>query len=224
MLAESSDDVFLIGIKVTSDDLPAPLNFVNDYNDIFRSVALAGSPTLTIASGLATFSIAQPLANAGQRVTFTRAGESETAFFSESLDGDPAGSLRIVASLDDATPPADISGAAITRIDDDLLAFPFSVQLPDETEQANQVVSLQIDNVNRLITESLRQLTQPPSLEMIVFREETPDTIEAGPFFFLMKHYVYDPLVVTCDLTYENIVTLSYPKDARTPAAYPGLF
>ena len=104
------------------------------------------------------------------------------------------------------------------------IAFPFQINLPDQTDQQMPQVTLVIDNVDRSIGQQVRTLTSPPTITLEVVLASTPDTVEAGPFVFTAFSAQYDATTVSFTLSYEAIMDDPANKWTLTPAIAPGAF
>jgi len=103
-------------------------------------------------------------------------------------------------------------------------AFPFTLVLPDEREDAPPRMRLVIDNVDRTIVQSLRSLTSPPTIQLDVVVASQPNTLEASFPGFTLRQSNYDQLVVEGDLTLEEIVLEPFPEGAFTPQDFAGIY
>jgi hypothetical protein len=103
-------------------------------------------------------------------------------------------------------------------------AFPFQVQMPDESDDTMPFVTLRIDNVDQQIVTALRQLTSAPTVTLSVVLASDPDTVEAGPFTFSLAQATYDANAVAATLTYEDVLSEPIPGDKFTPNNFPGVF
>ena len=114
----------------------------------------------------------------------------------------------------------------ITFDGDVYTAYPFLIDLPADTGEEISRVTLTIDNVDRQIVETIRELTTAPSVDLEVLHQPYGGsaTKEAGPFSFTLKDSVYDVLVVTGTLSYEDILDEPFPGDTFSPPDFPGLF
>ena len=107
------------------------------------------------------------------------------------------------------------------------IAFPFQIDLPADKEDEISRVKLIIDNVDRQIVQTIRNLTTAPtvSLEILFYNMETSTgNVEAGPFNFTLKSAIFDVLAIEGDLSYENILDEPFPADTFTPNNFPGLY
>lgn len=102
--------------------------------------------------------------------------------------------------------------------------WPFRIALPMEADDQIPTVQLQIDNVDRRILEGIRMLTSPPTITLQVVLASTPNTVEAGPFSMTLRNVEYDALVISGNLTYEDVLNEPWPQFRFTPNYYPGAF
>lgn len=107
------------------------------------------------------------------------------------------------------------------------LACPFQVDAPADSAEAPPQVQLSIQNVDRRIVQAVRSI--PPgagemAVTMAVVTERFPDTVEFGPFHFTMKSATYNRLVVTGELSFENILSEPASWARFTPNDHPGMF
>ena len=107
------------------------------------------------------------------------------------------------------------------------LACPFQIDLPSESASELPRVQLTNDNVDRRIVEGVRSIPHGAgalTVTMELVTEGLPDTVEAGPFDFLMKRATYNRLVVVGEIAFEDILNLSHPSGKFTPNDHPGMF
>lgn len=104
------------------------------------------------------------------------------------------------------------------------IAFPFEITLPSEDGETISDIQLTISNVDRIITETIRNMASVATITASVILASSPDDVEAGPFTMSMKEVTYNALSVTGSLRWENTLDLSYPGYTFTPSGFPGLF
>lgn len=104
------------------------------------------------------------------------------------------------------------------------VAYPFEVDLPGDSAETVQRVTLRIDNVDRAIVSALRAVAEPATVTLEVVRRDDPDEVEAGPFVLSLVEAGYDALAVEGELVYEDVLNAAFPGDTYNPADYPGLF
>jgi len=104
------------------------------------------------------------------------------------------------------------------------VAFPFNITLPEEGSDSPPQVTLSICNVDRSITNALRSIATRMSVTLEVVLSESVSTVEAGPFTMKMVNVTYDALTISGTLTYDSILSESFPKNRMDVTLFPGLF
>jgi hypothetical protein len=122
--------------------------------------------------------------------------------------------------------PIRVSSDAVDTVSrgNTFLAFPFQLSLPDDTDDRPPRARLTIDNVDRTIVQTLRQISSAPTVLIEVVRGADPNTVEAAFPDFELSNASYDVLTVQGDLTLESFLREPYPAARFTPAGFPGLF
>lgn len=103
-------------------------------------------------------------------------------------------------------------------------AFPFRVDLPQDSPDELPSVTLQIDNVSRDIAAAIRTITGKPSATLSVVLASSPDTIEVGPLPCSITNIDVTGTLITAHMGGEDMLNTRYPKDSITPQTFPGLF
>ncbi len=106
----------------------------------------------------------------------------------------------------------------------EFIAFPFHLNLPSEDEDRPQRAKLVIDNIDRLIVKTIRELSTPPNVLIEIIRAEDPDVVEASFPDFSFTNIRYDANIVEGDLTIESFVSEPYPFGTFNPSYFPGIF
>lgn len=104
------------------------------------------------------------------------------------------------------------------------LPWPFSVELPSETDESFPGASLRISVVDRDILTQLRALGSPPTVTIEVIRASAPDTVVAGPWSLDVASAEIGPLEAVLALSHEPILEEPYPGLTYTPEDFPALF
>lgn len=133
--------------------------------------------------------------------------------------GTDAFESRFVNNMTDITGPA---GQTYT-------AYPFMVSLPQDREDRPPEVTLTIDNigsVGRALGQTIAEMTEPApiNVDLSVILSDTPTTLEAGPFTFIVRQITYDAMVLSGALTYEAIFDEAFPCHTMTPHFFPGIY
>lgn len=112
---------------------------------------------------------------------------------------------------------------AITSNGNQYLASAFTLRLPDDV-QGLSYVELEIDNVDRVIVDTIRALATPPSVALSVVLADTPDSIEFGPHQMTVSDVDYNASTVKGTLIYEDLLNEPFPGRSFDKSRYPGLF
>lgn len=102
--------------------------------------------------------------------------------------------------------------------------FPFTLTLPSDEDEGPQNMTVQMDNVKRDITQTLRGLTSPPTVKTELILIDSPDVVEAVWPDFLLTQATYDASTIKGTLTVETLVREPFPALCFTPSYFPGLF
>ena len=104
------------------------------------------------------------------------------------------------------------------------IAFPFQISLPPSSKDQPPKMQLTIDNVDRQIVQTIREIQSAPSITVEVVLASTPDTVEVTLPDFILLNASYDRLTVQGDLVLELLEREPFPADTYNPANFPGLF
>ena len=104
------------------------------------------------------------------------------------------------------------------------IAFPFELNLPDDQENAAPRARLKIDNVDRTIVKTLREITSPANVLIEVVRAADADIVEAKFLNFKLVNVTYNAKTVEGDLTIEDFTSEPYPANSFSPSLFPALF
>lgn len=104
------------------------------------------------------------------------------------------------------------------------IAYPFDLTLPDDDEGRAPRARLVIDNVDRQIVATLRNLATSPVLTLEIVRAAAPDLVEAVFHDFRLRNVRYDSHVIEADLTIEDFTAEPYPAGSFCPSLFPGIF
>jgi hypothetical protein len=107
---------------------------------------------------------------------------------------------------------------------DDYIFLPVRIKLPDDTEDGAGMMKLEIDNIHRSYTESIRSIFTPVSCQVDIVMDNDLDTIEASWPEFLLTSITYDAFVITGTLILETLMTEPFPSGTFIPSHFPGVF
>jgi len=104
------------------------------------------------------------------------------------------------------------------------IAFPFQISLPPRSQDQPPKMQLTIDNVDRQIVQTIREIQSAPTIKVEIVLASTPDTVEAIFPDFILLNAQYDRLTVQGDLVIEMLEREPFPADTYNPSDFPGLF
>lgn len=114
---------------------------------------------------------------------------------------------------------------AIVKSDGTYQPFPFSIILPNDTDDQVPQMQVQFDNIDEMITDAVRTVTGRPTCSFEVVLASSPNTVEAGPYNFSIMSAQYDAKIVTCTLGFEeDILNQAVPCGIYNPGNSPGLY
>ncbi len=95
----------------------------------------------------------------------------------------------------------------------------------DADSDATAPARLTIDNVDRAIITSLRNIgTTPAGLLIEIVTSNTPDTVEFSSGNLTLRNVEGDAVSVTGELGCEEILAEGFPGDSVSPLTVPGVF
>lgn len=106
----------------------------------------------------------------------------------------------------------------------DYIAYPFKVKLPEERTDAAPLARLTIANVDRQITQAIRQIATPISCDISLIRISDLDVVEVTLPTFQLRNVEGDFLQISGDLVLDDLTKEPFPQRTFTPAEYPGVF
>lgn len=106
------------------------------------------------------------------------------------------------------------------------IAFPFRFDPPDETEDGIANARLTICNVDRVIGETIRNLSSRPTVRAVAAFYYTEGTFEFEPIAsweFAIANVIYNKSTVSGTLIYEDRLSVNVPVLHFTPFLFPGV-
>jgi len=102
--------------------------------------------------------------------------------------------------------------------------YPFEIIEPIEDGETMPRAQLTIDNVDRLLIQSIRTLQDPLRVDIELVMVSEPDVPQIRYQALRLKAVTWDELSIRGDLVYEDLFGLAYPAESFYPQEYPGLF
>lgn len=149
--------------------------------------------------------------------------------FREAINGQETGEVFIALLTidhDDLATPIRICGDAQDTVSrgNVFTAFPFQLTLPGEPESGPPTMRIIIDNVERTLVETIRNISTPPEVTIEVVLASAPDTVELSWFNYEMTTVEYNAFTITATLSIRTFDTEPFPGVRYLPSTHPGLF
>ncbi len=100
----------------------------------------------------------------------------------------------------------------------------FTANIPSQEESAVQDTSISISGINRQVVTAIRSITESPDVRMFIIREDTPDTVEVGPWQFKLRDVSYTVDAVTGTLKHEYTLRYNISTITISNQNFPGLY
>lgn len=100
----------------------------------------------------------------------------------------------------------------------------FGLLPPQETAERLPTSSMWVDNVDRSLTAAIRSITTTAQVTLELILASSPDTVEAGPFVYLVEQIDITAETITGRLGYEDFLNEKIPAGRITPLTFPGAF
>jgi hypothetical protein len=107
---------------------------------------------------------------------------------------------------------------------DNYIFLPMRIKLPGDTDEGPGEMTLEIDNVHRQYTQTIRSLFTPVTMKTEIVLDNTPDVIEVQWPEFLLTNIKYDASVISATLKPELLEREPFPAGTFCPSYFPGLF
>lgn len=146
--------------------------------------------------------------------------------------------MLITFDHDDMVAPIRISTDPTERIieTDELVAYgtisrgetfvyvPVKLRLPDDTESGPGDMELELDNVDRAMTQTIREIFSPISVKVEIVMDNAKDTVDLEWPEYTLTNIQYNATTITGTMTLENLTREPFPGLSFTPSTAPGVF
>jgi hypothetical protein len=112
----------------------------------------------------------------------------------------------------------------ITSRGQDYTPFPFSSPLPSQLEGEIPRVTMRFDNVGRELTALFQSTIKRAPIELELVSTSDVDTVQSGPYYFMLSSAKGDTTAIECTLEYESFQQEPAPAHRFTPKIAPGYF
>ena len=99
--------------------------------------------------------------------------------------------------------------------------FPFSVVPPGDNGETLSPATLTMSNVNLDISNRVRFISTPLTMNFTVVIASKPDEVQASFVDLTARIVTYNASAITFTLTYENIITLSFTAETYNRSNFP---
>lgn len=101
----------------------------------------------------------------------------------------------------------------------------FTAILPNQTAEAANTCRLQIDNVDLSFARMIKgAVNRKITVEVAVVMASTPDSIEQGPFVFVLRNIKIDKKHITGELYDDYMADKKFTSLTYSPGDFPGMF
>lgn len=125
--------------------------------------------------------------------------------------------------IESLTTDTDVIYGTVSR-SENYLFFPVRLRLPDDKDSGLGQMTLEIDNVHRVYTQTIRALFTPPTVKVEVVMDNTPDVVEVQWPQFSMTNITYNASIISGTLTADLLEKEPFPSGIFSPAYFPGIF
>ena len=113
--------------------------------------------------------------------------------------------------------------ASITYATHEYVAFPFALDIVDDSPESIPQVELRISNVDRRVVAAVRSVFEVRATFGLMLASQI-GTWEAGPMTMLMRNVSYNVQFVVGELLFSTFHGRAYPSHTFSPVTHPGLF
>lgn len=133
--------------------------------------------------------------------------------------------LLITIDHDDLASPIRVTsdGVDTTSNGNTFTAFPFQINLLDDTDTGAPTANLTIDNIDRTVVDAIRSIDTPAAVTIQIVLASSPDTVEASMSMLELINTEWDRLKVTGTLSYESFDNDAFPAKVYNPKEFPGI-
>lgn len=103
------------------------------------------------------------------------------------------------------------------------ISFPFSIVLPDDMEAKQPTATLEIPNTDIRIVQTIRTVTEPLNVKVMLVLSDDTDEVERGPWDLELVNVTYDINTVKGTLRPPSLLNEPFPDKRYNALDYPGL-
>lgn len=216
--SESTDKVAIVMLEIGHSTLATPLRFCLNNEKVRQrpvQTALDGAVAATendiVVDSAAGLADGDPLT-----VTLDSGAAHDTTIAAGGISG-------TTITMSSALPSDAADGNAVAKYLD-FSPFPFEIALPRQEAGVETEATLVIDNIDRTISETIRNLTSSPTVKIMIVLADTPDVVELQTPPLRWHSTSINHATVVGKLSGPKIMNSRYPMESFTPSSFPSLF
>lgn len=102
--------------------------------------------------------------------------------------------------------------------------LPVSFKLPDDTDAGPGEMQIEVDNVDRAMTEAIRSIFTPITVKVEIVMDNAVDTVDIEWPEYVLSNIQYNATTITGTMLLESLVREPFPGLMFTPSTAPGIF
>ena len=130
--------------------------------------------------------------------------------------------IYVASDAFEMLPTAQVDGVLSNGIE--FIYMPFEIWLPRDDKTGTVSAKLMIENIDRVIVETVRSIRQPVHVKIQLVLSRDVDTVEREFKNFQLSNVRYDAMVVEGSLNLEYWGLEPFPSGRFVPAGFPGMF
>lgn len=107
---------------------------------------------------------------------------------------------------------------------DDYAFLPMRFKLPDDGESGPGDMQIEIDNVDRGLIQTIREIFSPISVRVEIVMDNATGVVDVEWPEYMLTGIQYDATTITGTMTLENLTREPFPGVSFTPSTAPGVF
>lgn len=125
--------------------------------------------------------------------------------------------------IEELTTDFEVAYGTVSR-GDTYIFFPVRLKLPDDADEGSGTMEIEIDNVHRTLTETIRNIFTPCVFKTEIVMDNTLDVVEVSWPEFELINISYNASVISGTLKAETLEREPFPSGKFCPSYFPGLF
>lgn len=102
--------------------------------------------------------------------------------------------------------------------------MPMRLKLPDDTDSGPGDMQIELDNVDRVMVATIRNIHSPLNVRVEIVMSNAIDTVDLVWPEYILTNIQYNATTITGTMTLENLTREPFPGLIFTPSTAPGIF